>query len=122
LITATALSASVGPLDRLKSARHFASWLGIAPREHTSGSTRRLGRNSKQGDVYLRMLMTHGARSLLNSARRARSKGQSLDRLRQWAVDLADRVGMNKATIALANNLARRLWAAEHHGTDFDPD
>ena len=122
LITATALSASVGPLDRFKSARHFASWLGIAPREHSSGSTRRLGRISKQGDVYLRMLMTHGARSLLNSARRARSKGQTLDRLRQWAVDLADRVGMNKATIALANKLARRLWAAEHHGTDFDPD
>lgn len=122
VITATAISASVGALDRFPSGRHFASWLGISPREHSSGGTRRLGRISKQGDVYLRMLLTHGARSLLNSARRARSKGQPLDRLRQWAVDLADRVGMNKATIALANKTARRLWAAEHHGTNFDPD
>jgi transposase len=122
VITATALSASVGALDRFPSGRHFASWLGLSPREHSSGAIRRLGRISKQGDVYLRMLLTHGARSLLNAARRARSKGTKLDRLRQWAVELSDRVGMNKATIALANKLARRLWAAEHHGTSFDPD
>ncbi len=102
--------------------RPFASCLGIGPREHSSGGKRQLGRISKQGDVYLRMLLTHGARSLLNSARRARRKGQSLDRLRQWAIELSDRVGSNKATVALANKLARRLWAAEHHGTRFDPE
>jgi transposase len=122
LITATAISASVGALVRFPSGRHFASWLGLSPREHSSGGKRQLGRISKQGDVYLRTLLTHGARSLLNSARRARTKGQPLDLLRQWAVELADRIGTNKATIALANKLARRLWAAEHHGTRFNPN
>lgn len=122
LITATAMSASVGDFDRFPSGRNFASSLGISPREHSSGRVRRLGRISKRGDVYLRTLLIHGARSLLNSARRARSKGQALDRLRQWAVELAERVGANKAVVALANKLARRLWAAEHYRTTFDPD
>lgn len=122
LITATAVSASVGELERFDSGRHFASWLGLTPREHSSGKTRRLGRVTKRGDTYLRMLLIHGARSMLQAARRAQAKGQALDRLRRWAVDLADRVGHNKAAVAVANKLARRLWAAEHHRCDFDPD
>ena len=122
VIIATAVSASVGDLERFPSGRHFASSLGIAPREHSSGRVRRLGRISKRGDVYLRTMLIHGARSLLNSAKRDRSKGQPLDRLRAWAVELNDRVGPNKAAVALANKLARRLWAAEHHRTSFDPD
>ncbi|MGH8322355.1 MAG: IS110 family transposase [Steroidobacteraceae bacterium] len=122
LITATALSASVGAFDRFPSGRHFASSLGLTPREHSSGTTRRLGRVSKRGDVYLRMLLIHGARAVLRSAKVADKKGQPLDRTRAWALALSERVGHNKAAVALANKQARRLWAAEHHSTRFDPD
>lgn len=122
LLTATALSASAGDLDRFRSGRHFASWLGITPREHSSGTKRWLGRVTKHGDVYLRMLLIDGARSVLRSAQLARKRGQPLDRTRAWALGLADRVGYNKATVALANKTARRLWAAEHHRRPFDPN
>lgn len=122
LITATALSASVGDFDRFPSGRHFASSLGLTPREHSSGNTRRLGRVTKRGDVYLRMLLVHGARAVLRSAKLARKKHQPLDRTRTWALALAERIGHNKAAVALANKQARRLWAAEHHRSSFDPD
>ena len=122
LITATALSASVGEFDRFPSGRHFASSLGLTPREHSSGKVRRLGRVTKRGDVYLRMLLIHGARAVLRSAKLAKKKNQPLDRTRAWALELADRVGHNKAAVALANKTARRLWAAEHHRKIYDPD
>lgn len=122
LITATALSASVGDFDRFASGRHFASALGLTPREHSSGSTRRLGRITKRGDTYLRMLLVHGARAALRAAVVARKKGVPLDRTQAWALALSERLGHNKAAVALANKTARRLWAAEHHRTSFDPD
>jgi transposase len=62
LLTATALLASVGDSQRFPSARHFASYLGLTPREHSTGERRRLGAISKRGDTYLRMLLIHGAR------------------------------------------------------------
>ncbi len=69
-----------------------------------------------------RTLLIHGARAVLSSARTARKRGDPLDRTRSWALELADRIGHNKDAVALANKTARRLWAAEHHGTAFDPD
>ena len=122
LITATAMSACVGEFERFPSGRHFASSLGITPREHSSGNQRRLGRITKCGDTYLRMLLIHGARAALRSAVLARKQGKALDRTQAWALALADRAGHNKAAVALANKMARRLWAAEHHRTSFDPD
>jgi transposase len=122
VITATALSASIGELDRFASGRHFASALGLTPREHSSGRSRHLGRITKRGDVYLRMLLIHGARAVLRSAKVAKKKEQALDRTRAWALALSERLGHNKAAVALANKTARRLWAAEHHRASFDPD
>lgn len=122
LITATAISASVGEIERFRSGRHFASSLGLAPREHSSGNTRRLGRITKAGDTYLRMLLVHGARAALRSAAVARKRARPLDRTQTWALALAQRAGHNKAAVALANKMARRLWAAEHHRKSFDPD
>ena len=69
-----------------------------------------------------RTLLIHGARSALISARTAQRRGQPLNRTQQWALALAERKGHNKAAVALANKTARQLWAAEHHGTGFDPD
>lgn len=120
LLTATALRASVGSLDRFPSGRHLSAWIGLVPREHSSGSQRHLGRISKRGDGYLRTLLIHGARSVLQAAKARQRKGQLLDRLQAWALDVQQRQGHNKAAVALANKLARRLWAMEHHGKRFD--
>ena len=122
LITATALSASIGDFGRFPSGRHLASALGLTPREFSSGNSRRLGRITKRGDSYLRMLLIHGARSALIAAKAARKKEVELDRTQTWVLALADRVGHNKAAVALANKTVRRLWAAEHHGQTFDPN
>ena len=122
LLTATAASASIGDFRRFPSGRHLASAIGLTPRESSSGNTRRLGRITKRGDVYLRTLLIHGARSALLTAHGRQKKGLPLDRTQQWALDLAGRKGHNKAAVALANKTLRRLWAAEHHGASFNPD
>lgn len=121
LITATALSASMGALSRYPSGRHFSSSLGLTPNEHSSGNSRRLGKITKRGDVYLRTLLIQGARSLIRSTHVRAEQGKPLDALRQWVYDLSERVGHNKAAGGVANKLARRLWAVDHHGRSFDP-
>jgi transposase len=121
LLTATAMVAAVGDIAGFKSARHFACWLGLTPREFSSGDTRRLGRISKCGDTYLRMLLIHGARAVLRSAVVATRAGRPLDRLRQWALQVQARTCHNKAAVALANKLARIVWTTWRHGENFQP-
>jgi transposase len=115
LVTATALVGSVGHIHAFRRARQFASWLGLTPREHSSGHRRRLGSISKQGDVYLRCLLTHGARAVLITAHRRAAAGQVLTRLHHWALTVRERRGHNKATIAIANKLGRIVWAVWRH-------
>jgi transposase len=116
-VTATALVAFVGGVRRFRSGRRFASYLGLTPREWSSGARRWLGRISKRGDRYLRTLFIHGARSLLISA----SRVQSLDRLRAWALHLKSLRGYNKAVVAVANKLSRLVWAVWRNERDFRP-
>jgi transposase len=116
LLTATALVAFVGEVMRFRSARHFASFIGLTPRERSSGTTRRLGRISKRGDVYLRMLLIHGARAVLWHAKSL----ESPDRLRAWALKVERLRGHNKAAVAVANKLARIAWAVLRHDRDFE--
>lgn len=111
VLTATALVATVPHIHSFPRARRFASWLGLTPREHSSGTRRVLGAITKQGDVYLRCLLTHGARSTLLAARRAHTAQRPLTGLQQWAVTVADRRGHNRAAVAVANKLARIIWA-----------
>lgn len=120
LLSATALRAALVDIQRFASGRHLASWLGLTAREYSSGERRRLGRISKRGDVYLRTLLIHGARAVLNAARSAQRRGRPLDRLRTWALATAQRCGYNKATVALANKLARIVWATWKHQRRFD--
>lgn len=120
LLTSTAIRAAVGDIQRFPSGRHFASWLGLTPRERSSAERRRLGKISKEGDVYLRTLMVHGARAALWAAHRAERSGKSLDRLRRWALDCERKRGHNKATVALANRLARIVWATWKFERPFD--
>lgn len=112
LLSATALAAFVGDVQRFPSGRHFASYLGLTPRESSSGLRRRLGAISKRGDPYLRMLLIHGARSVLLHAKKA--TGQR-DRLRTWALERERARGHNKAAVALANKLARVVWAVSRN-------
>ncbi len=121
LLTATALVATVGHIYAFRRARRFASWLGLTPKEHSSGARRRLGAISKQGDVYVRCLLIHGARALLVAAHRAARPGRPLMRLQQWALAVAQRRGHNKATVAIANKLARIVWAVWTRDVAFRP-
>jgi transposase len=120
LLTATALVGTVGHIHAFRRARQFASWLGLTPREHSSGQRRHLGGISKRGDVYLRCLLTHGARAVLVAAHRRRRDAQSLTHLHQWAMRVQDRRGHNKATIAVANKLGRIVWAVWHKDVPFE--
>jgi transposase len=111
LLTSTAMVAAVGDPRSFDSARRYASFLGLTPREYSSGDNRHLGRISKRGDCYLRMLLTHGARSVLRAATVARRAGRPIDRLKTWALEVQARTNHNKAACALANKLARIAWA-----------
>jgi transposase len=115
LLTSTALIGFVGDPSRFRSGRRFASYLGLVPREHSSGLQRRLGAITKRGDAYLRTLLIHGARSTLYAATRSRRP----DRLRRWATAVRLRRGNNRAAVALANKLARIAWAVWTRNTSF---
>jgi transposase len=106
LLTATALVGFIGDARRFPSGRHLASYLGLTPREYSSGLKRNLGRISKRGHGYLRTLLIHGARSVLLHARKRQP-----DRLRQWAHELTKTHVHNNSAVAVANKLARIVWA-----------
>ena len=114
-LIASAVVATVGNAALFKNGRQFAAWLGLTPREYSTGGKPRLGRISKQGDRYLRTLLIQGARSeLLHTARRE-------DRKSQWVEQIRDRRGWNKAVVALANKHARIIWAMLSKGEDYRP-
>lgn len=118
VITATALVALVADIRRFPSGRHFASFLGLTPKEDSSGTRRRLGAISKRGDVYVRMLLTHGARSVVWHAKTAARPTS----LQQWAVHTEQRRGRNVAAVAVANKLARIVWAVWGQHRPFAAD
>ena len=123
LLTSTAMvAATSGDVTHFKDARHFASWFGLTPREHSSGQQRHLGRISKQGDCYLRMLLTHGARSVLRAAAAARQAGKPVQGLRAWALGVQDRSNHNKACCVLANKLARIAYACLRDHAAYDQE
>lgn len=117
LLTATAMLGVVGSPCRFRSGRRYASFLGLVPREFSSGNNRRLGAISKHGDGYLRTLLIHGARALLIAAKRSKNP----DRLRCWALQLEKRRGHNRTAVALANKLARIAWAVWSKDTQYTP-
>ena len=117
LITATAMVGFVGNVARFNNGRQFANFLGLTPSERSSGLVRRLGRVSKRGDKYLRMLLVHGARAVLRAAK-INSKS---DGLRVWALQVEQRRGHNKAAMALANKTARIIWAIWNEARPYEP-
>jgi len=104
-ITASAIVASVGEAREFKNGRQFAAWLGLVPRQHSTGGKPRLGQITRSGDAYLRTLLVLGARSVLKRAQRER------DPLSRWALALRERRGYHRACVAIAAKNARRVWA-----------
>jgi len=108
-LTASAMVATVGNPHDYRNGRQFAAWLGLVPRQYSSGGKIKLGRISRRGDAYLRALLIQGARSTLQAAlRRAPARH---DRLSAWIVQLARRIGYHKTLVAIANKHARIIWA-----------
>jgi transposase len=114
-MTATAIVASMGNAHAFKSGRNFAASLGLVPRQDSSGGTTRLGRITKRGDRYLRMLLIHGARAHL------RFVDKKTDRKSLWAKRLKERRHVNIAAVALAAKHARIAWAILARGTEYRP-
>jgi transposase len=104
-ITASALVAAVGDAAQFSCGRDLAAWVGLVPRQHSSGGKQRLGHITKGGDTYLRTLLIHGARAALNAG------VKKTDSRSRWAQALATRRNRNIATVALANKNARIAWA-----------
>lgn len=107
LMTTAAFIAVADDLSRFKNAKSFASYIGLTPREFSSGDKRRLGSVSKAGQEILRRYLIHGARSVLRY-----SNENSKEPLRRWAFKLKNKTGANKATVALAHRLARICFRA----------
>lgn len=101
-LTATAIVAAVGNPTDFKNGRQFSAWLGLVPKQHSTGGKPKLLGISKRGDKYLRKLLIHGARV---ETRFAKKRGNT------WLIELQKRAGYNKAAVAVANRNARNIWA-----------
>lgn len=114
-ITASALVASIGDTNSFENGRQLAAWLGLVPRQHSSGGKPTLLGISKRGDSYLRMLLVHGARAVLRVAEAKPGYVES------WHARLIGRRHPNVAAVALANKNARIVWALLKHKRDYQP-
>lgn len=112
-LIATAMLASAGDAKDFKNGRQFAAWLGLVPRQHSSGGKSRLLGITKRGDKYLRTLLVHGARAVVSQVSR-RDDGFS-----RWIQQVRARRGMNIAVVAVANKTARVLWALLAREADY---
>ncbi len=115
-ITASALVGSIGDAKSFENGRQLAAWLGLVPRQHSSGGKQLLLGISKRGDTYLRTLLIHGARAVI---RVAEGKAGYAD---SWLARLMGRRNQNVAAVALANKNARTVWALLAHGRDYQAD
>ncbi|RWP57387.1 MAG: IS110 family transposase [Mesorhizobium sp.] len=113
-ITASAIAATVADATLFKSGRQLAAWIGLVPRQNSSGGKDRLGRISKQGDPYLRRLLVVGAHAVLRFS--AKSKVAST----RWATELLAKKPYNVVAVALANKMARTVWALMATGQRFE--
>ena len=112
ILTATAIIATVGDMKSFRSGREFASFLGLVPRQSGTGGKVRLLGISKRGDTYLRSLLTHGARAVVNFQIKNRNP---------WIDELRSRRPHNVVVVALANKIARTIWALLVQDREYDP-
>jgi transposase len=112
-LSALAIVATVGNARDFRSGRQFAAWLGLTPKQHSSGGKNRLGSITKRGDAYLRTLLILGARSVLNTAAR------HTDRMSRWISSVESRRGQHRTLVAIANKNARIAWALLHRNEEL---
>ena len=115
-ITASALVASLGDAKNFDNGRQVSAWLGLVPRQHSSGGKQNLLGISKRGDSYLRSLLIHGARSVIYNGK------DKTDQTCNWINAIVSRRNNNVAAVALANKNARIVWALLTHDREFRPD
>ena len=113
VITASAIVATIGDAKGFKNGREVAAWLGLVPKQYSSGNKIRLGSISKRGDRYVRCLLIHGARCALKYV------DNKTDRLSLWAFDKKMKMPFNKAAVALANKNARIIWSIMATGEPY---
>lgn len=114
-VIATALYAGVGQGQAFNSGRHLAAWMGLVPKQHTTGDNPKLLGISKRGNTYLRTQIINGARAAL------RHIGDKTDKVSQWCRSSLERMCFNKACVALANKMVRMAWAMLHYQQDYLP-
>lgn len=112
-VIATAIVAHAGNGASYRSGRHFSANLGLVPKEHSSGGKQNFGGITKRGNAYIRTLLVQGSWSVLRNAE------NSNDRLSAWGLKVKERRGKQKAVVAIANKMARIMWAMLSKGTDY---
>ena len=115
-LTATILLSVAGVASEFKNGREFAAFLGLVPRQNSTGGKTKLLGISKRGDSYVRTLLIHGARAVLSSLLSGRTPPI---RQNTWLADLAARCGTKRACVELANKTARIAWSLLAHGTEY---
>ncbi|EKE79327.1 IS110 family transposase [Idiomarina xiamenensis] len=111
--TATAILAAIGNGSEFKNGRHFAAWLGLVPKQHSSGDRQVLMNITKRGGQHLRTLLIHGARAVVRTCTNQNNL------FNKWVGDLKERRGYNKATVAVANKNARIVWSILRNGDEY---
>jgi len=124
LITATALIATVGNANCFKNGRQLSAWLGLVPKQHSSGGKEKLLSISKRGNVYLRTLLIQGARAAFNAKMRFTTETQKVkkdySKFTGWMFNLSERCGHNRTVVAVANKLARVVFAVLSSGNNYN--
>lgn len=115
-LTASAIVATIGDPNIFKNGREVAAWLGLVPKQHSSGGKTQLGGITKRGDCYVRTLLIHGGRSVVKTCE------HKTDRRSLWVKDKKQRCGFNKAAVAVANKNARIIWALLATGECYHSD
>lgn len=114
ILTATALIACIGDVNLFKNGRHLSAYLGLVPRQHSSGNKQKLLGISKRGNVYVRSLLIHGARSAVRAA------AKKTDHKSNWIKEVQQRRGSNIAAVALANKTVRTIWAMLKNSKNYE--
>lgn len=112
-VTATAVVATVNDAKHFESSRSFSAWIGLVPKQYTTGGVARLGRISKRGEKHIRTCLIHGARAVIANCK------NKTDRTSLWVKDLVERRGFKRATVALAAKNARLIWALLQSGKEY---
>ncbi len=119
IITATAMVSAIGDISNFENSRQLSAWLGLVPKQKSTGGKNVLLGISKRGNKYLRQLLVHGGRSMIKAARASQKKGCKLGKLQTWAANKTEQKGYNKAAVAVANKLARIIWAVMSKNVNY---